>query len=51
MTDELHNKKCVPCEGGIPPFTFDEIQEYLKKVDSEYEGLIQYRDPEEILFE
>ena len=33
MADELHNKKCVPCEGGIPPFTFDEIQEYLNKVD------------------
>ncbi len=27
------------------------VAEYLKKVDSEYEGLIQYRDPEEILFE
>ena len=33
MVDELHKKKCVPCEGGIPPFTFDEIQEYLNKVD------------------
>ncbi len=28
-----------------------DLAEYLKKVDSEYEGLIQYRDPEEILFE
>ena len=27
------------------------VAEYLKKVDSEYESLIQYRDPEEILFE
>tara|TARA_B100001057_G_scaffold117914_1_gene116475 strand:- start:818 stop:1159 length:342 start_codon:yes stop_codon:yes gene_type:complete len=34
MTDELHNKKCVPCEGGIPPFTSSEIQDYLRKVDS-----------------
>ena len=26
-------KKCVPCEGGIPPFNTDEIHKYLKKVD------------------
>ena len=33
MADELHNKKCVPCEGGIPAFEIDEIHKYLKKVD------------------
>ena len=33
MTEELHNKKCIPCEGGIPAFKIDEINEYLKKVD------------------
>ena len=30
---------------------YKNVAEYLNKVDSEYEGLIQYRDPEEILFE
>ena len=30
---------------------FKNVSDYLKKVDSEYEGVIQYRDPEEILFE
>ena len=30
---------------------YKNVAEYLKKVDSEYAGLIQYRDPEEILFE
>ena len=30
---------------------YKNVAEYLKKVDSEYEGVIQYRDPEEILFE
>ena len=30
---------------------FKNVTEYLEKVNSEYEGLIQYRDPEEILFE
>jgi len=30
---DLANKKCVPCEGNIPPFNVNEIHEYLKKVD------------------
>ena len=32
MTD-LANKKCIPCEGGIPNFDITEIHKYLKKVD------------------
>ena len=30
---DLANKKCVPCEGNIPPFNTDEIHKYLKQVD------------------
>ena len=30
---DLANKKCVPCEGNIPPFNAEEIHKYLKKVD------------------
>ena len=30
---DLANKKCVPCEGNIPPFNTDEIHTYLKQVD------------------
>ena len=30
---DLANKKCVPCEGGIPAFDLSEIHKYLKKVD------------------
>jgi len=26
---ELEKKKCVPCEGGIPPLSEDEILEYV----------------------
>ena len=29
----LADKKCIPCEGGIPSFNLDEIHKYLKKVD------------------
>ena len=31
--DDLANKKCVPCEGGIPAFDKSEVHKYLKKVD------------------
>ena len=30
---DLANKKCIPCEGGIPNFDISEIHKYLKKVD------------------
>ena len=32
MTD-LSDKKCIPCEGGIPGFALSEIHKYLKMVD------------------
>ena len=31
--NDLANKKCIPCEGGIPPFDIEEIHKYLKKID------------------
>ena len=31
--DDLLNKKCVPCEGGVIPFDISEIHQYQKKVD------------------
>ena len=30
---DLASKKCVPCEGNIPPFKIEEIHKYLKQVD------------------
>ena len=30
---DLAEKKCIPCEGGIPAFDINEIHKYLKKVD------------------
>ena len=30
---DLHKKKCIPCEGNIPPYDINEIHKYLKKVD------------------
>ena len=31
--NDLAEKKCIPCEGGIPGFKIDEIHKYLKMVD------------------
>ena len=31
--DNLADKKCIPCEGGIPGFELTEIHKYLKMVD------------------
>ena len=31
--NDLLDKKCVPCEGGILPFDIGEIHKYQKKVD------------------
>ena len=31
--NDLANKKCIPCEGNIPPFSQNEIHKYLKKID------------------
>ncbi len=31
---ELKNKKCVPCEGGIPPLNKNQVKAYLSMIDS-----------------
>ena len=30
---ELFEKKCVPCEGGVPTLDISEIHKYQKKID------------------
>ena len=30
---DLHTKKCIPCDGGIPGFDITEIHKYLKMID------------------
>jgi 4a-hydroxytetrahydrobiopterin dehydratase len=37
MTNELLNKKCTPCQGGIPPLTREEFTPMLKEIDSTWE--------------
>ena len=45
MTD-LADKKCIPCEGGIPGFDISEIHKYLKMVD----GWEVKKDEEDIYY-
>jgi 4a-hydroxytetrahydrobiopterin dehydratase len=33
---DLSKKKCIPCEGGIPPLTDKEIKEYIKDVSADW---------------
>ena len=44
--DDLVNKKCAPCEGGIIPFNISEIHKYQKKVD----GWDILKDKKEIFY-
>lgn len=32
MTGELAKKRCVPCEGGVPPLSSAAAREYLREV-------------------
>ena len=34
---KLESKKCVPCEGGIPPLGKAEIEEYRKQIDRDWQ--------------
>jgi 4a-hydroxytetrahydrobiopterin dehydratase len=29
---ELTNKRCAPCEGGVPPLSPDQVRDYLRSV-------------------
>lgn len=34
---ELKNRKCVPCEGGIPPLNENQIKAFLSLIDKRWE--------------
>ena len=33
---DLSNKKCVPCEGGIPALTPEEVKKYKKYIKDDW---------------
>jgi 4a-hydroxytetrahydrobiopterin dehydratase len=34
---KLKNKKCIPCEGGVPQLTPEEISDFLGQIHSDWE--------------
>lgn len=34
---KLHEKKCIPCSGEIPPLELDKIKEFKKDISPEWE--------------
>ncbi|OGY16746.1 MAG: hypothetical protein A2784_04655 [Candidatus Chisholmbacteria bacterium RIFCSPHIGHO2_01_FULL_48_12] len=38
---DLTQKHCVPCEGGIPPFTPQQVKAYLPQIDPEWQVVNQ----------
>ena len=46
MSDDLTEKRCMPCEGGVLPFDTSEIHKYQKKVD----GWDVVKGEEEVFF-
>ena len=34
---KLYEKKCIPCEGGIPPLNKDEIKDHISEIDGDWE--------------
>ena len=38
---QLKEKRCKPCEGGVPPLKKEEIQEYQKQLKNEWEVIDQ----------
>ena len=37
MPNELAQKECVPCRGGVPPLTSEQTQPLLKQLDAGWE--------------
>ena len=33
---DLHEKKCVPCQGGIPPLSMAEIEPYMEQIHHDW---------------
>ncbi len=41
-TISLVEKKCIPCEGGVPPLANDEIEKLMKEIDENWKCLHEH---------
>jgi len=47
---DLSKKKCIPCEGGIPPLTEKEVSEFKKQISSGWKVTDNNKISREFLF-
>jgi 4a-hydroxytetrahydrobiopterin dehydratase len=47
---DLSNKKCIPCEGGIPPLTEKEVSEYKRLISTGWKVIDNSKISREIFF-
>ena len=47
---DLSKKKCLPCEGGIPPLSPDQVQEYKKYIKDDWTVTEDNKISKEYLF-
>ncbi len=47
---ELSEKKCIPCEGGIPPLNEKEISEYIERVSKDWKVIDSNKITREFYF-
>jgi 4a-hydroxytetrahydrobiopterin dehydratase len=47
---DLTRKKCVPCEGGVPPLNMDEVKEYKKFISDAWQLTENKKLSREFLF-
>ena len=36
MSEELRNKVCIPCQGGVPPLKPDEVDQFIDQISSDW---------------
>lgn len=47
----LVNKKCVPCEGGVLPFSASEVEKYRQEISQEWNVIEEKRLERKFKFE
>lgn len=48
---ELANKECIPCKGGVPPLTREEIEPLMKELGSEWRAVDDHHLEKEYSFD
>ena len=47
---DLSRKKCIPCEGGVPPLNEKEVAEYKKHISADWKVAEDNKISKELMF-